>query len=202
LSQDESNTLATHLDAALTALHERLSGVLAHARELAPALGSVRTAEDAVQAGPDAVNAYAAARDLLRQYTEIRQTQRSLTVYGWHERTRAVDVLRIAGEFTDLDAVWPCWAKALTGNGYLDKVNNTYTVPPWPDDADPFEPRYTLAYLLWVADPGNAKAWVPTRAQLGEAFNKAYAAVDRRERDAEQASGRGYVPSEYIPAQV
>lgn len=201
LTQREEATIKAGANDALHTLAGTLADVLAGIRDIAPALGAVRTAEQAMDAGPVARDAYPVARGLLGEYVAIRAAQRTLTRAGWpSDATNVLGVLKVAGEISNLDEIWPCWPRATTSNGYLDKTTNTLTLPPWPEDADPFEGRYSLAYLLWAANSDtDAHVWMPTTIELREAYDHMHAEVNKRERIAEQNAGLGRPQTEYVP---
>ena len=201
LKQREDDAVRAGADEALGTLAGRLTELLAAVRDIAPALGKVRTAEEAMDAGPAARDAYPIGRDLLRQYTALRTAQGRLTRAAWGGDPRsATGILRDAGEFANIDSMWPCWLKALTGNTYLDERNNTYTPTPWPDDADPFKNEYSVADLTWIARPdGPARPGIPTVSELREAYEAQHTAAQKRERLAEQRAGLGHQSVEYMP---
>jgi len=190
LGQRLEYLVAANADRALKHLAGRIGTVLDQVAEAAPHLTGVRTADDAVRAGGKAAEAFGTVRRLLDSYSAIRSAQRKVTKAGWpSEGPQATSVLRVAGEFRDLDVLWSCWPRAVTTSMYLDSTTNTVVPVPWPSDADPLNHGYSTDYLIWAATDCRDHVWLPTTAELTAAYGQAWQAVNVRERKAMQKAG-------------
>ncbi|MGW3691099.1 hypothetical protein [Streptomyces sp. NPDC005125] len=132
-------------DDALAHLGTRLADVLGAARKAAEVLGDVRSADDAIKAGGDAVSAWSDLSSLLAEYTNIRAAQ-------WAFLTPQRHRLDVAG-IDDEDArKLRQWKR--DGHGHVMGYN--------PDDVTEFvriamqTARYSVDYLRWAAAIGTA----------------------------------------------
>ncbi|MFF4475470.1 hypothetical protein ACFY1A_00280 [Streptomyces sp. NPDC001520] len=132
-------------DDALSYLGGRLADVLSEAKTAGAALDGVRNADEAIQAGGDALDSFRALTALLKDFENIRSAQ-------W-------DILRAVAD-EDTRAKLRLWKSQ--GHGEVMGFRPD-EVPPFVLDATQTQ-RYTVAYLVWLANVGTG--YVP--ASLGE----------------------------------
>jgi len=183
-------------------LDRRVAHILDRVRDIAPALGNVRTADQAVNATPAVRDAYAELVHLVDAYTDTRRAHHWLLRLSWPSNGPQWDgasTLRYFAEVANVDELWPSWPNGYqpgnTSPGpFLDLQTATLTPPPWPTTGDPATATYDTEYLLWAATTQDARVWVPTAQQVRDAYKQAIDAVHKREREAERRAGRNDTP--------
>ncbi|MER7575283.1 hypothetical protein [Streptomyces sp. NPDC126514] len=121
----------------LTHLDGRLTEILDAARDAGETLGDVTTAEQAIEAGGDVLDAWRRLTSLLKDYRNVRDAQWDVlrAVSGMDERSRVV-----------------LWRDA--GHGEVKDVR-VEDIPPHIRSV--MQSRaYTIEYLVWVARSGSA----------------------------------------------
>jgi hypothetical protein len=155
--------LAAGADHLLGHIHNQLSELLSEATEVARALGSVSTAEQAIAA--DKVTAWQRLDELRAGYVAIRRAQNSV-----FQRTssQTSSVSRLAAAYlenpaeVDSDFVARRVGQPVryqSGEGWESREPKP---APWPDLAQP-------EALDWFAAHPEARAWVPTQGELARA---------------------------------
>lgn len=171
---------------AIPALRPLLAQVVDTARQVADDLADVHSADDAIRAGR--AQQWQQLDAAARQYREIRAAQRGLYAAAGGEAIvngQAVDhrsLMGMVGDISNVGEVWPDWLA-----WHRDAEGGV----PWPEGDD-------RAYLVWLATHPAAEPWVPTTAELGDAFGRQQRAAQTRERAAEEeaAHGRRLSPEE------
>ncbi|MEU6039762.1 hypothetical protein ABZ801_30610 [Actinomadura sp. NPDC047616] len=188
----------------IAALGPRVEHILARVRDIAPTLGGVRTAEQAVTATPDARDAYTELVRLVDAYTDTRRAHHWLLSLAWPSdgpQWAGGSSMRYFAEVANVDELWPSWPNGYrpgreVSNTHLDLTTGTLAAPPWPTTSDPVTATYDTEYLLWAASTQDAQVWVPTAQQVRDAYAQAVDAVQKRERQAEKRAGRTDTPAD------
>jgi hypothetical protein len=184
LAERERSVLREHADDGLQVLGEQLAELLQEARELAAELGAVRTAAQAVTGSPREADAYRRMTELASTYQSMRSAQFSLTKAGWPGTGDFVGDVQLFAVLANVDGVWP---------GRKPAHGKAFTDPPWPTQGGSSTlPAHDLAFLWWAMDTPAARVWLPTSAELQDAFTAAHKAIE--ERNCEEAQARGLVP--------
>lgn len=185
--------ICDHSGEALAYLGTELTSLMEQVRSVSKTLGNIRSAEQVLDAGPEVHAAWRERGDLVSRYSEIRDAQRSLTTPGLGDgdafKIAAVGHIRNSLELADYwlskrqDA-----ASDRPANDRLEGVRNfndwlgkggtapfkhsTSATPQKDTNGNPID-RWD--YLVWLAT--KAEPWVPTPAQVLEAFEAAHTAV-------------------------
>ncbi|WP_433782432.1 hypothetical protein ACQPX6_21380 [Actinomycetospora sp. CA-101289] len=164
-------TIEDGTDTALDVLRNAQHEVLAEAADLDRDLGPVQTADDAIKAGPDAVQAWAQLDALLERYLSIRREHATLLRPHLDDGEYGL-LLREHGEIRDRDQLW------------VDRQ------PPWPhNELRPEEgPTRDRRGFRWLAAHRD-RVWLPGADELRAAREEA---VDRRSTAIYEA------PTEYV----
>lgn len=199
-----------HSDEALTYLAAELTTLMTQVRSVDKALGNVRTAEEVLSAGQEALTAWRSRAELVARYNEIRSVQKGLTAAGLGQdesfKILAVGHIRNSLEQSDF---WLSKRENSTShraaNDGLEGVRNfdawlgaggsprfkhsTFTIPQKDTNGNAVD---SWDYLVWLAT--EAEPWVPTAAQILSAYDAANFAVShtdyKRFRAQEAARGR------------
>jgi len=175
---------ATKTPARLAALDALVRRVQQGARDLLPALGGVRSSTEAMRSNDDAkIGAWRVLLGLAEEYQRIRQEQLLLsTGTGGSRVVISAETVAKLGLMENVDEVWP------------DRVGHTLgrAVPdaPWPHPkGQPWRIANDVDFLLWAAQSG-AVLWVPTVAQINDAFAAAVKAADQARMEAGEKVAR------------
>jgi len=145
-----SNTRAAFADTALEVLDAELHLIVAKVRDLEPALGTVRTAEQAIRKGSDAAGAWATLAGYVDDYRRLRGLQVSVTADGCGDHADAAALVGRVGRFANVEEHDPLREYLATGT-----------------EVDPDEPAYAdgVRHLRWIAGT-DVLAWVPSVSAL------------------------------------
>ena len=178
---------------ALAYVATELVALMEQVRSVSRTLGNIRTAEQVLDAGPEAHAAWRKRTGLISRYSEIRDTQRSLTIPGLGDgetfKIAAVGHIRNSLELSDY---WLSKRQdAASGRPANDRLEGVRNFNDWLGNGGvaPFKhstssiPRKDTTgnpadgwdYLVWLAT--KAEPWVPTPAKVLEAFDAAHTAV-------------------------
>lgn len=155
-----------HADGALKVLHDELARVITEVRQLEPALGNVRSAEAAIDAGK--AQEWARLTACAKRHGEVRLRQHDVVVGAGVDRAVAGPLIERAGRVKNMLDLDPLATRIATGKEV-------------PDPA----PRYggsSIEYLRWLANP-NVEPWVPSV----KALQAAAVGQDRAVADAAHA---------------
>ncbi len=171
-----STTRAAFADTALAVLDTELHTIVAKVRDLEPALGTVRTAEQGIRKGSDAAAAWATLAGYVDEYRRLRGLQVTVTADGHGDHADAAALVARAGRYTNTEEHNPLREYLATGT-----------------EVDPDEPPYAdgPAHLRWIAGP-DVLAWVPavqTLRAAAEATTKARNAADHERLVAKGQAG-------------
>ena len=171
-----TNTRAAFADTALSVLDAELHLIVAKVRDLEPALGTVRTAEQAIRKGSDAAAAWATLAGYVDEYRRLRGLQVTVTADGHGDHADAAALVARAGRYANTEEHNPLREYLATGT-----------------EVDPDEPAYAdgPAHLRWIAGTG-VLAWVPSVQALraaAEAMAKARNAADHERLVAKGQAG-------------
>ncbi len=170
-TDDSDHLISSNLDVIFAGLQEQMDELTAAVRTAAPSLSGARTAQEAIDAGPAATEAWATLNDLVDQYDEIRQAQMSL--YLSRVQGVPMQVLVRGGLFENALDVHPYFVfrrQSTTPAGddpdidaWLRSGLTMLDFPRWTDTSGEqgwwlWEPR--IEHLLWVAS--QTRAWVPS----------------------------------------
>lgn len=171
-----SNTRSANADTALEVLDAELHLIVAKVRDLEPALGTVRTAEQAIRKGSDAAGAWATLAGYVDEYRRLRALQVTVTADGHGDHAAAASLVARAGRYANTEEHDPLKSYIVTGT-----------------EVDPDEPPYAdgPAHLRWIAGT-DVDAWVPSVSALrtaAEAMTKARNAADHERLVAKGQAG-------------
>jgi hypothetical protein len=171
-----SHTRAAFADTALAVLDAELHTIVAKVRDLEPALGTVRTAEQAIRKGSDAAAAWATLAGYVDEYRRLRGLQVTVTADGHGDHADAAALVARAGRYANTEEHNPLREYLATGT-----------------EADPDEPPYAdgPAHLRWIAGT-DVLAWVPSVQTLraaAEGMTKARNAADHERLVAKGQAG-------------
>ncbi len=171
-----SITRAVFADTALAVLDAELHAIIAKVRDLEPALGTVRTAEQAIRKGSDAAAAWATLAGYVDEYRRLRGLQVTVTADGHGDHADAAALVARAGRYANTEEHDPLKSYIATGT-----------------EVDPDEPPYAdgPAHLRWIAGT-DVLAWVPAVQALraaAEATAKARNAADHERLVAKGQAG-------------
>lgn len=194
LQARKRDNVTEHADEALTYLADELSKLMKQVRATQKVLGNVRTAEHVLDAeDPKVLAAWRERDELISRYNEIRSAQHSITSPGLGNgqsfKITAVGHIRNSLELSDF---WLSKRRKSTSHrAATDPLAGVNAFDEWLGAGGDARFKYTSSaipqedhggnkvnpwdYLVWLAT--TAEPWLPTIAQLQEAWTAADTAV-------------------------
>ncbi len=208
LANEEATVVRRGVDHGLLWLHQQLAALLDEARDLAGAVAANTPDEAFASKDTTAITAFVDLSGKVDDYDAIRRWQRTLvtTAAGGpgseieFPSTSSVNrvspglLIDVAGEFANLDAIWPEWDHARRGDT-VNTIVPAVPAPPWPasDPDNVLRPVYDVRYLKWLTSHPDARPWVPSIGDAAAAYAAARAGVGRRREEAAEIRQYGHV---------